>query len=109
MDERIQGMTTCPINKGALRDVGYPLTGHTELLAQGTNSAPVVMMLVARGAEGGLGDHPFAPEGCPRLDHAGTGAADPWSLIEAIILVSEMAEGKGKHVDKSAQLIYEVL
>jgi hypothetical protein len=39
----------------------------------------------------------------------GTGAADPWSLIEAIVLASEMAEGKGKHVDKSAQLIYEVL
>lgn len=49
MNGRIQGMTTCPINKGALRDAGYPLTGHTELLAQRTNSAPVVMMLVAPG------------------------------------------------------------
>lgn len=35
-------------------------------------------------------------------DIAGTGAADPWSLIEAIILASETAEAKGKHVDKSA-------
>jgi hypothetical protein len=29
-------------------------------------------------------------------------AAGPWSLIEASILAGEMAEAKGKHVDKSA-------
>jgi 4-hydroxythreonine-4-phosphate dehydrogenase len=46
MDGRIEGITTCPINKGSLNDAGYPFTGHTEFLAQRTNSAPVVMMLV---------------------------------------------------------------
>ncbi|NIS62868.1 MAG: 4-hydroxythreonine-4-phosphate dehydrogenase PdxA [Proteobacteria bacterium] len=45
MDGRINGMTTCPINKGFLNDAGYPFTGHTEFLAQRTKSAPVVMML----------------------------------------------------------------
>ncbi len=47
MDRRIEGMTTCPINKGFLNDAGYPFTGHTEFLARRTNSAPVVMMLVS--------------------------------------------------------------
>ncbi len=46
MNGRIKGMTTCPINKGFLNDAGYPFTGHTEFLAQRTNSAPVAMMLV---------------------------------------------------------------
>jgi len=47
MDERIEGIATCPINKGFLNSAGYPFTGHTEFFAQRTNSAPVVMMLVA--------------------------------------------------------------
>ncbi len=46
MDGRIEGMTTCPINKAFLNDAGYPITGHTEFLAQRTKSAHVVMMLV---------------------------------------------------------------
>ena len=46
LDGRIKGITTCPINKGFLNDAGYPFTGHTEFLAQRTNSGPVVMMLV---------------------------------------------------------------
>jgi 4-hydroxythreonine-4-phosphate dehydrogenase len=47
MDGMIEGIATCPINKGFLNSAGYPFTGHTEFLAQRTNSAPVVMMLVA--------------------------------------------------------------
>ncbi|UCD70795.1 MAG: 4-hydroxythreonine-4-phosphate dehydrogenase PdxA [Syntrophobacterales bacterium] len=49
MDGRIEGMTTCPINKGFLNDAGYLFTGHTEFLAQRTNSAPVTMMLITPG------------------------------------------------------------
>ena len=45
-DEKIDGITTCPVNKGFLNDAGYPFSGHTEFLAQRTDSSPVVMMLV---------------------------------------------------------------
>jgi 4-hydroxythreonine-4-phosphate dehydrogenase len=48
MDGRIKGITTCPINKGFLNDAGYPFSGHTQFLAERTNSAPVVMMLVTQ-------------------------------------------------------------
>jgi len=48
MEGRIDGITTCPVNKGSLNDAGYPFTGHTEFLAQRTSSAPVVMMLVTQ-------------------------------------------------------------
>jgi 4-hydroxythreonine-4-phosphate dehydrogenase len=46
MDGRIDAMTTCPINKGFLNEAGYSFTGHTEFLAQRTNSTLVVMMLI---------------------------------------------------------------
>ena len=44
-DGRIGGMATCPVNKGFLNNAGYPFTGHTQFLAQRTNSGSVVMML----------------------------------------------------------------
>ncbi len=49
MEGKIDGITTCPVNKGFLNDAGYPFTGHTEFFAQRTNSALVVMMLVTQG------------------------------------------------------------
>ena len=49
MEGKIDGITTCPVNKGSLNDAGYPFTGHTEFFAQRTKSAPVVMMLVTQG------------------------------------------------------------
>jgi 4-hydroxythreonine-4-phosphate dehydrogenase len=49
MDGRIEGMTTCPINKGFLNAAGYPFTGHTEFLTKRTHSPRTVMMLVAPG------------------------------------------------------------
>ena len=67
MDGRIEGMTTCPINKGSLNDAGYPFTGHTEFLAQRTNSAPVVMMLVAPGLKVALVTTHCALRDVPRL------------------------------------------
>ena len=60
-------MTTCPINKGFLNDAGYPFTGHTEFLAQRTNSAPVVMMLVAPGLKVALVTTHCALRDVPRL------------------------------------------
>lgn len=45
-DEKIDAITTCPVNKGFLNDAGHPFSGHTEFLAQRTDSGPVVMMLV---------------------------------------------------------------
>ncbi len=45
MEGRIHGMATCPINKLALHMAGEHFEGHTELLAQRTNSSAYVMML----------------------------------------------------------------
>ncbi len=67
MDGRIEAMTTCPINKGFLNDAGYPFTGHTEFLAQRTNRAPVVMMLVSPGLKVALVTTDCALRDVPRL------------------------------------------
>lgn len=54
LDEAIQGclrgdyiaIVTAPLHKGVINDAGIPFTGHTEYLAERTNSE-VVMLLVA--------------------------------------------------------------
>ncbi|MDR0480477.1 MAG: 4-hydroxythreonine-4-phosphate dehydrogenase PdxA [Gallionellaceae bacterium] len=43
------GMVTAPVHKGIINDAGIPFTGHTEFLAERTNTAQVVMMLVGGG------------------------------------------------------------
>jgi len=43
------GMVTAPVHKGIINDAGNPFTGHTEFLAEQTNTAQVVMMLVGGG------------------------------------------------------------
>lgn len=43
------GMVTAPVNKGIINDAGIHFTGHTEFLAERTNSKLVVMMLVGGG------------------------------------------------------------
>ncbi len=43
------GMVTAPVNKGIINDAGIPFTGHTEFLAEQTNTKFVVMMLVGGG------------------------------------------------------------
>ena len=43
------GMITAPVNKGVINDAGIPFTGHTEFLAEQTNTELVVMMLVGGG------------------------------------------------------------
>jgi len=42
---RIHGLTTCPINKAALRMAGVDFDGHTELLAERTGTSDYIMML----------------------------------------------------------------
>lgn len=46
-------MVTAPLHKGVINDAGIAFTGHTEYLAQRTNSEPV-MMLAADTADGPL-------------------------------------------------------
>ena len=43
------GMVTAPLHKGIINDTGIPFTGHTEFLAQQTNTHRDVMMLVGGG------------------------------------------------------------
>lgn len=38
-------MVTAPVHKGVINDAGIPFTGHTEYLAEKTNTPRVVMML----------------------------------------------------------------
>lgn len=42
-------MVTAPVHKGIINDVGVPFTGHTEFLAELTDTQDVVMMLVGGG------------------------------------------------------------
>lgn len=43
------GIVTAPVHKGIINDAGIPFTGHTEFLAEQTNTELVVMMLVGGG------------------------------------------------------------
>lgn len=43
------GMVTAPVHKGIINEAGIPFTGHTEFLAEQTNTPLVVMMLVGGG------------------------------------------------------------
>ena len=43
---KLDAITTCPINKQAINEAGYPFSGHTELLAHLTQSSSVAMMFL---------------------------------------------------------------
>ena len=43
------GMITAPVHKGVINEGGVPFSGHTEFLAELTNTEQVVMMLATRG------------------------------------------------------------
>ncbi len=43
------GMVTAPVHKGVINEAGIPFTGHTEFLAEQTNTPLVVMMLAGGG------------------------------------------------------------
>ncbi len=45
LEGRYQAMVTAPVQKSVINDAGIPFTGHTEYLAEKTNTEQVVMML----------------------------------------------------------------
>ena len=47
MENTFDALVTGPIHKGIINDAGIPFTGHTEYLAQATQTAHVVMLLAA--------------------------------------------------------------
>ena len=53
-------MVTAPVHKGVINDAGVAFTGHTEYLAQRTDTGHVVMMLVGGGLRVALATTHFA-------------------------------------------------
>lgn len=49
LDDEFDAMVTAPVHKGVINDAGIAFTGHTEFLAELTNTTQVVMMLVGGG------------------------------------------------------------
>jgi 4-hydroxythreonine-4-phosphate dehydrogenase len=49
MNGTYDAMVTAPVHKGIINDAGVPFTGHTEFLAELTDTQDVVMMLVGGG------------------------------------------------------------
>ena len=47
MENTFDALVTGPVHKGIINDAGIPFTGHTEYLAQATQTAHVVMLLAA--------------------------------------------------------------
>ncbi len=47
MDGRFAGLVTAPVQKSVINDAGFAFTGHTEFLAELTNTDLPVMLLVA--------------------------------------------------------------
>lgn len=47
-------MVTAPVHKGIINDAGFPFSGHTEYLAEKTNTPRVVMMLADPTGKSGL-------------------------------------------------------
>ncbi len=49
MAKEFQAIVTAPVNKGIINEAGITFTGHTEYLAEKTDTSQVVMMLATRG------------------------------------------------------------
>lgn len=49
LDSTFDALVTGPIHKGIINQAGIPFTGHTELLAEASNTNQVVMMLATPG------------------------------------------------------------
>ncbi|MCB6183439.1 4-hydroxythreonine-4-phosphate dehydrogenase PdxA [Leeia sp. TBRC 13508] len=49
LDKDFAGVVTAPVHKGVINDAGIPFTGHTEYLAEHTDTEQVVMMLAGGG------------------------------------------------------------
>ncbi len=68
---RFDGMVTGPVNKGIINAAGVPFTGHTEMLAERTGTARVVMMLCGAGLRVALATTHLALRDVPaRIDCA---------------------------------------
>lgn len=52
VDEHCHAMVTAPVHKGVINDAGVAFSGHTEFLADRTNTEKVVMMLATQGRTG---------------------------------------------------------
>jgi 4-hydroxythreonine-4-phosphate dehydrogenase len=48
-DQHFDAMVTAPVHKGIINDAGIAFSGHTEFLAEATNTPQVVMMLATEG------------------------------------------------------------
>ncbi len=53
MQHQFDAIVTAPLQKSTLNDAGIPFTGHTEYLAEKTQTKHVVMMLAGRVAQSG--------------------------------------------------------
>ena len=73
------GMVTAPVHKGVINDAGIPFTGHTEFLAEQTNTRLVVMMLVGGGMRVALATTHLALKDVP--------AAITASLLESVLRI----------------------
>lgn len=73
------GIVTAPVHKGIINDAGIPFTGHTEFLAEQTNTELVVMMLVGGGMRVALATTHLALKDVP--------AAITSSLLETILRI----------------------
>ena len=65
-------MVTAPVQKSVINDAGVPFTGHTEYLAEKTNTPHVVMMLVGGGLRVALAipeARPWATLQCAEVLH----------------------------------------
>ena len=51
---KFDALVTAPVHKGIINDAGIAFSGHTEFLAEKTNTPQVVMMLVDGNKSGGL-------------------------------------------------------
>ena len=49
LNQQFDAIVTAPVHKGIINDAGVPFTGHTEFLAELTDTKQVVMMLVGGG------------------------------------------------------------
>jgi len=49
LHHEFSGMVTGPVHKGVINEAGHPFTGHTELLAEDSQTKQVVMMLATPG------------------------------------------------------------
>ncbi len=79
LDGEFSGMVTAPVHKGIINDAGIKFTGHTEYLADLTNTRLVVMMLVGGGMRVALATtHLALKEVCSAITA---------ELLEAVLLI----------------------